>query len=181
MDIRLINDSIFSGNEKAIILTIDGLAQGMEGNVARAFARSYPECWEKLALDIQYPIPLGQCRLYEIDRDIAEEEHCPYHYVIVASTLHHVEVFDENQKIQVINQALISALSLASQKSDIVDIATVILSGGWRLSEETAFTAMTKAYNQLKHVNHQIPKLNIYILEKDKYASVINLEGSIAK
>lgn len=63
MNVQLINNNIFTGNEQALILTVDGAATGMEGNIARAFSRHYPECWEELSLDIDYPIPLGQSRL----------------------------------------------------------------------------------------------------------------------
>lgn len=168
MNIQFINNNIFSGKEQAIILTIDGLAQGMEGNIARAFARLYPECWEELNFDIEYPIPLGQSRLYEIDKDLAEDENSPYRYVLLASTLHHLETLDNQQKIQVISQALTSALSLATQKS-IKQLATAVLSGGWRLPEMDALHAMVKAYQQLRGVNQHIPTLNIYMMEKAKY------------
>lgn len=168
MNIKLINSNIFSGKEQAIILTVDGLAQGMEGNIARAFARLYPECWEELSFDIQYPIPLGQSRLYEIDEGLAEDENCPYRYVLLASTLHHLETLDNQQKTQVISQALTSSLSLAAQKS-IKQLATAALSGGWRLSEMDALHAMVNAYQQLSEVNQQIPTLNIYMMEKAKY------------
>ncbi len=48
MSIQLIHHSIFTGQEKAVLLTVDGAANGMEGNIARTFARLYPECWEEL-------------------------------------------------------------------------------------------------------------------------------------
>lgn len=168
MNIQFIHNNIFSGKEQAVILTVDGLAQGMEGNIARSFARRYPECWEELSLDIQYPIALGQSRLYTIDEGLAEDENCPYRYVLLASTLHHLETLDNQQKVQVISQALTSALSLASSKG-ITQMATAVLSGGWRLPEMDALTAMVTAYEQLRQVNQQIPTLNIYIMEKAKY------------
>lgn len=168
MNIKLINQNLFTGNEQALILTVDGAATGMEGNIARAFARLYPECWEELSLDIDYPIPLGQSRLYEIDEGVAEEENCPYRYVLVASTLHHLETLDNNQKNRIIQTALISALSLTMQKG-IKQLATAILSGGWRLPEAEALQAMITTYEQLKQINPQIPMLNIYIAEQEKY------------
>lgn len=163
MNIQLINNNIFTGNEQALILTVDGAATGMEGNIARAFSRHYPECWEELSLDIDYPIPLGQSRLYEIDEGGAEDESCPYRYVLIASTLHHLDTLDNEQKTQIISRALTSALSLASHKG-VKQLATAVLSGG--LPETEALQAMIQAYEQLKQVNLQIPMLNVYTLEK---------------
>ncbi len=172
MPIQLINHSVFTGQEKAVLLTVDGAASGIEGNIARAFARLYPECWEELSLDIEYPIPLGQSRCYEIDEDLAEDENCPYHYAVIASTLHHLDNLDTEQKCQIISRALTSALSLTAQKG-IGQLATTVLAGGWRLSEIDALNTMVAAYQAFSHINPHLPTLNIYLLEQAKYQAAI--------
>ncbi len=172
MPIKLIHNSVFTGQEKAVLLTIDGAAGGMEGNIARAFARLYPECWEELVLDIAYPIPQGQSRCYEIDEGLAEEENCPYGYVLIASTLHHLDNLDTEQKCQVISRALTSALSLTAQKG-IGQLATTVMMGGWRLSEMDALNTMVAAYQAFSHINPHLPTLNIYFMEQTKYQAAI--------
>ncbi len=172
MTIELIHNNVFAGKEQAILLTVDGLASGMEGNIARAFERKYPECWEELNLDIQYPIPLGQSRLYEIDDGLAEDENCPYRYAVIASTLHHLENLNNQERQQIISRALKSALSLTAQKG-IGTLATTILTGGWRLPETDALITMLKTYQDFRQINPQLPKLNIYIMEEQKYLSAV--------
>ncbi len=179
MSIKLIHQPIFSGQEKAVLLTVDGAASGMEGNIARAFARRYPECWEELSVDIKYPIPLGQSRCYEIDEGLAEDEHCPYRYAVIASTLHHLDNFDTEQKCQVISRALTSALSLMAQKGT-GQLATTVMRGGWRLSEMDALNAMVAAYQVFSHINPHLPTLNIYLLEQAKYQAAIKAFPDLA-
>lgn len=161
MSINIIHNDLFSGKEQAVILTVDGQSAGMEGNLARMFARRYPECWEEISEQINYPIPLGQARRYLLDSELTEYENCPYRCVIIASTLHHLEVLSKAYKTQIIHQALISALSLSTQ-SMISELATTIMSGGWRLPEQQALQAMTQAYQQFSQANKNLPNLNIY-------------------
>ena len=62
--------NLFTSKAKAIILTVDGAARGMEGNIARAFGRLYPGAWEEFDYDIEYTITLGSAKIYKIDPDI---------------------------------------------------------------------------------------------------------------
>lgn len=65
----------------AILLTIDGAATSMEGNIARLFQRQYPEAWEEIEYDIDYPLPLGRTLAF----DVHEEHECPFKTALVAS------------------------------------------------------------------------------------------------
>lgn len=48
MAMEILRGSLLDAPDDAIILTIDGAAKGMEGNIARAFTRKYPDVWEEL-------------------------------------------------------------------------------------------------------------------------------------
>ena len=61
MTMSVVNRNILDSSAEAIILTIDGAKKGMEGNIARAFAKKYPNAWELLEYEITYPIPIEMC------------------------------------------------------------------------------------------------------------------------
>ena len=112
MSIEIVKGNLLEGSEEGIVLTVDGAAKGLEGNIARAFARRYPEVWEELECRIEYPILLGSARLYEIDPELE----CKNRYCFIASTLHHLEVLDESQKSKMLGSAMWTVLSLASAR-----------------------------------------------------------------
>ena len=43
MSLKISRGNVLDAKADAIILTIDGAANGMEGNIARAFARKWPD------------------------------------------------------------------------------------------------------------------------------------------
>lgn len=148
-----------NGSEEAIILTIDGSAKGLEGNIARAFGRKYAEAWEELECQIEYPISLGAAKIYEIESELE----CNNKYCFIASTLHHVEVLDKFQKLRILGSAMRSVLSLASVKR-ISSISSAVLIGGWRLEIEDALNEMIKTYRVARGAFSYTPLLRVYIL-----------------
>jgi hypothetical protein len=52
--------SVLEAKTDAVILTIDGSAKGMEGNIERAFARKCPDVWKELEDKIPYSLGYGE-------------------------------------------------------------------------------------------------------------------------
>lgn len=169
MNIKVINKNLFDQKEGALILTVDGSAKGMEGNLARTFARLYPDAWEELEEEIKYPINLGIAKIYAIHPDLE----CNLSHCIIASTLHHVEILDDEQKLKVISSALRSSLFLAA-KHNVNIVNTAVLSGGWRLEIEDAFKQMVQTFLVIKSTILKVPKLNICVLKNNEFARIKN-------
>jgi O-acetyl-ADP-ribose deacetylase (regulator of RNase III) len=167
MTIEIIKGNLIEGGTEAIILTVDGAAKGMEGNIARAFARKYPEVWEALEYDIQYPIALGQARAFPIDDELG----CKNKLVIIASTLHHIEVLTDDEKTNVIRRAMHHAISLAL-RYNVNTIGSAIMSGGWRLEPRQALDVMIDVYLTFRSSNSDFPTLRIYILLQADFKSI---------
>ena len=106
----VVNRNILDSSAEAIILTIDGAKKGMEGNIARAFAKKYPNAWELLEYEITYPIPIGMAKIFNIEDD----DDCNQKFCIIASTLHHLDVLEQSSKRNIINSALRYALTQAN-------------------------------------------------------------------
>lgn len=141
---------------EALILTIDGARRGMEGNIARAFSRRWPDGFEEVDEQIRYPVPLG--------RTVATHAHsdCPFRTILFASTLHHLDVLSETQKAAVVSSALREAVSLA-QKDRCQTVATAVMSGGWRLPFEAALDAMLKTLASYG-TEGRVPTIQIHVL-----------------
>ena len=139
MALKILNGSVFDSNADAVVLTLDGSAKGMEGNICRQFSRKWPRVWKEIEDEIRYPIPLGKVFDYE------PEEECPFRVILLASTLHHKQVLNEGAKKGTVKFALEEALRLAA-RNDIKTVATGLMKGGWRMTEEAAFIAMADGY-----------------------------------
>jgi len=155
--IELVFGDLLNSETDALLLTIDGAKCGMEGNIARQFGKRFPEDWEYMQRDIKYPIPLGRTVAVSWDGD------CPWRYILFASTLHHLDVLDDQQKLMVIRSALFEALNLCSRLC-ITSLATAVLQGGWRLDPEIALAQMKNTYQSSSSSN---VRLLIYQLTKD--------------
>ncbi|MEK6236620.1 MAG: macro domain-containing protein [Planctomycetales bacterium] len=161
MTIRLIRGDLLDSDAEAIALTIDGAGPGLEGGVARAFAKRFPEAWAAVESQIQYPIPLGDADAFPIEEDTARER-----LVILASTLHHTESFSENDKRAVVRDAFRNALESAAihrKKS----LAAAIFSGGWRLSSSQAMNEMVNTYLRLA-MHKTLPDLHVHVIEDEE-------------
>ena len=88
MAFEIISGDVLDTNADALLLTIDG-TNGMEGNLARQFARRWPDDWEVIQRDVRYPIPIGRTVAVPWEGD------CPWQLILFASTLHHADVLDD--------------------------------------------------------------------------------------
>lgn len=144
MAISLAHQDILETSSSGIILTIDGLKKGLEGNIARAFARRWPEAFEELVYAIPYPLPIGRTALVELDVDSGS----PFRYILVASTLHHLGVLSDETKKSVMRSALSEAIGLATRRG-CTTLATPVLTGGWRISFQEALSNMLSVAGNL--------------------------------
>lgn len=142
MPIEIIQGDVLSAKADALILTIDGSRKGQEGNLARAFARRWPDAFMDVEDQISYPVPLG--------RTVAThpENECPFTLVLVASTLHHIDVLSDAQKLGVIRAAILDALALAKHHR-VARLASTVMTGGWRLELEPALNCMLETLKPL--------------------------------
>ena len=139
MALKILNGSVFDSNADAVILTLDGSAKGIEGNICQQFSRKWPRVWKEIEDEIRYPIPLGKVFDYEPVID------CPYRVVLLASTLHHKQVLGEAAKKSIVKSTIMEAIRLAAH-CGAKTVATGLMKGGWRMSEETAFFSMADGY-----------------------------------
>jgi len=64
---RIIKANCLSSQAEALLLTTDGAARGLQGNLARAFARRFPKKWRYIERALRYPIQLTRCVHVEWD------------------------------------------------------------------------------------------------------------------
>ena len=165
MSICLHNLDLFENREDGIILTVDGAAKGMEGNIARRFEREYPDVWEEIQDEINYPIPLGRAQAVDIHPDYALINKMCF----IASTLNHLDTLTERQKLEVQSSALRHVLSLAEAKK-ISSIATAVMVGGWRLELDKALESMLMTIKRAKDLSPFVPDVSIYILSEKEFS-----------
>lgn len=139
MALEIVTGDVLDLAADALLLTIDGVKRGMEGNIARQFERRWPDDWEDLQRAVRYPVPLGRTVAMPWDGD------CPWRLVLFASTLHHLDVLDDQQKRNVIRSSLSEALRLCDRHR-ASSLATAVLQGGWRLNPEDALQEMRTTY-----------------------------------
>lgn len=119
----------------ALLLPIDGARRGLEGDIARQFARRWPEDWDDMLKALKFPIPLGRTVAMPWEGD------APWRVYLFASTLYHVGVLDESENMAVVHQAFLEGLKLCI-KHRARSLATPVLQGGWRLARTQALAAM---------------------------------------
>jgi hypothetical protein len=169
MAIEILKGNLLEALNEGIILTIDGAARGMEGNIARAFATKYPEVWEELEFDIYYPVPLGSALLLQVHPDLE----CQNTMVLLASTLNHLDVLTDSDKLKVAEAALRKSLSLAAHKG-VRSVGTAVLAGGWRLKVIQAFEGMMAVYDRVKRSSSHVPILRIYVINDREFENIVN-------
>lgn len=133
--IQFFTGDVLDAQADALILTIDGASAGLEGNIARQFAKRWPIDFQDMEKTLPYPIPIGRTVGLEWEGD------APWRLFLFASTLHHVEVLTDHQKQAVVQRAFAEALQVAARYGARV-VSTPLLQGGWRLSTEYARSAM---------------------------------------
>jgi O-acetyl-ADP-ribose deacetylase (regulator of RNase III) len=139
MALEIVTGDVLDLAADALLLTIDGVKRGMEGNIARQFERRWPDDWKDLQRTVRYPVPLGRAVAVPWHGDF------PWRLVLFASTLHHLDVLDDQQKRGVTRSSLFEALQLCDRHR-ASSLATAVLQGGWRLSPEEALLEMQTAY-----------------------------------
>lgn len=144
MNLDILLQDVLESPSDAIVLAIDGAARGMEGNVARAFARRWPDLWQEIEDEVRYPVPLGQ--VYEVE--VAGEYDCPFKVVVLAPTLHHLETLSDAGKRSVVRTALEEAIR-ATSRYRLSSASTTVMRGGWRLQSDSAFTAMLESLERV--------------------------------
>lgn len=167
MTMSVVNRNILDSSAEAIILTIDGAKKGMEGNIARAFAKKYPNAWELLEYEITYPIPIGMAKIFNIEDD----DDCNQKFCIIASTLHHLDVLEQSSKRNIINSALRYALTQANNHQ-LKSLCTTIMKGGWRLELEDALVQMITTYSSFANAYIGAPRLEVCIDNVEEYKRI---------
>jgi hypothetical protein len=144
--LRLLHSDVLDAHADALLLTIDGQARGLRGNIAHAFQRRWPEAYEDFESQLRFPIPLGSAVRVDADTD------CPWRTILFVSTLHHLETLDTAGKLAVIHRALSAALQIAAS-TGLRTLATAPMKGGWRLSTPEAYRTMHDAWlgSTLRH------------------------------
>jgi hypothetical protein len=102
--IEIVQGDVLAAQAHAVILAVDGAKRGMEGNIARAYSRRWPDAWMEIEDEIRYPIPLGRSIA------IRPENESGFPVVLIASTLHHLDALAEQQKAAIVRSALAEAL-----------------------------------------------------------------------
>lgn len=159
--LRVVQGNVLDAKADALIITIDGAKKGMEGNIARAFARRWPEIWNEIEEEIPYPLPLGDVFEYE---PAAES---PFRLILIAATLNHRDSLTESEKKGIVRTAFDNAITAAAGYG-IKSIATAIMTGGWRLSQQSAFLAMTEGREMASQAGRDIA-VDICIMDPNQY------------
>lgn len=156
MSLNILQGNVLDAKADAIILSVDGAAKGMEGNLSRQFASRWPEAWNEIRDEIRHPIPLGKVIEYEPVSD------CAFQLILLASTLHHREVLNDKARQGIILEATENSLRVAD-KYKINTITAPVMVGGWRLTLQNAFLSMVDGYESARRSNINV-NLDIYIL-----------------
>ena len=137
--LKLLHANVLDATADALLLTIDGQAPGLRGNIAHAFQRRWPEAYEDFESQLRFPIPLGSAVRVDADTD------CPWRRLFFVATLHHLETLDDHTRHEVIRQGLHSALDTAA-RARLRTLATAPMKGGWRLTTPAAYGTMHEAW-----------------------------------
>jgi hypothetical protein len=121
--LRLVQANVFDVEADALLLTIDGQARVLRGNVAHAFQRHWPEAYEDFESQLRFPVPLGTAVRIHADTD------CPWRTILFVSTLHHLDTLVDDGKLDVIRHGLGSALQVAAA-TGLRALATTPMKGG---------------------------------------------------
>jgi hypothetical protein len=137
--LRLVHTNVLDASADAQLLTLDGQARGLRGNVAHSFQHRWPEAYEDFEAQLRFPIPLGAALRVDAETD------CPWRTILFVSTLHHLETLDDAARHEVIRHGLRSALDLAN-RTGLRTLATTPMKGGWRLRAPEAYRTMHETW-----------------------------------
>lgn len=171
MPVKLIHGDVLDATTEGLILTIDGAGQGLTGNVAQAYARRWPDAFEEVGYKIPYPLPLGRTIAVRLEDD------SPFRVILLASTLNHLDVLNEKQKVAVTTSAFSEAIALA-RRLKLRSIASTAMSGGWRLPFKAALHAMLTVARPIAETESGL-SVEIYFREKSNFADAMAHAKSI--
>lgn len=172
--IEIIQGDVLSSNADAVILAIDGVKRGLEGNIARSYARRWPDAWMEIEDEIRYPLRLGRTVAIRPENDSG------FPLVLVASTLNHVDTLNEQGKAAIVRSALSEAIQLAIRQR-VHHLATAPMTGGWRLELEPALAAMMSVLRPIGVAHHTLTVvLHLLSQEHTRLAAEIAVRHSIA-
>lgn len=169
--LKLLNSNVLDAKAEAVILSIDGAAKGMEGNLSREFASRFPGVWNEIQNKIEYPVPLGRV----IEFETAGK--CAYRLVLLATTLNHLEMISDPARQGIIRDVTEKALLIAA-KYKINTVASPLLTGGWRLTLQKAFLSIVEGYEKAVQ-NNCNANLEIYMMNVGKYKNIKALADNI--
>ncbi|SDI80564.1 hypothetical protein [Propionivibrio dicarboxylicus] len=167
MTMRIIFGNILDAEADAILLSVDGNRRGLEGNLARQFERRFPD-WGDIQRTIHSPIPLGRTVAVPWNGD------CPWRVLLIASTLHHLDVLSDADKQLVVRNAFFEALVLC-QRHSVATLSTTVLRGGWRLQLDQAFLAMQSVWLASGSARHGL-KVNVFVQQESEMALLSALQ-----
>ena len=171
MAMNIIQGNVLNAKANAIILTVDGAAKGMEGNLSRQFALRWPEAWQEIQDEIRYPISLGKVL------DFEPVSKCSFRFVFLAATLHHRGVINNANRQGIIQSATEKSLNIAADFK-INTIATSVMLGGWRLNLQDAFLSMVDGYESARQKGVDV-NLDVYVIEPNDCESIQVLAETI--
>lgn len=157
--IEFVQGDVLSAQADALILTVDGANRGLEGNIARAYARRWPDAWMEIEDDVRYPIPLGRTVA------VRPENESGFGVILIASTLHHVDIMTDGQKAGIVRSALGEAIQLALRHR-VSRVVTALMTGGWRLELRAALDAMFDALHPISAPRHVLT-VSIHMLSRE--------------
>jgi len=164
--LKLVHTNVLDSQADALLLTIDGQARGLRGNVAHAFQRRWPEDYADFEAQLCFPIPLGTAVRIDADTD------SPWQTILFVSTLHHLETLDDRARHGVIRNGLLSALDIAA-RTGLRTLATTPMKGGWRLKSPEAYRTMHDAW--LGSALHRTGgSLQVCCLDSTEYQALVN-------
>ena len=79
-------------------------------------------------------------------------------------------LLSETAKKSIIRTAFSKAIRLAVSHN-LESLATALMTGGWRLSYQAAFLAMTEGFDTALHARHDI-NVALYIIDSNQYETI---------
>lgn len=169
MRITLHHGNVLDARADALVLTVDGDARALEGNVARQLRKRWgDDAWEAVEGGLAFPIALGGAAWVEAG------EWLPFRVVFAAAVLDHRGRVDAAGMFTVVRDAATRVCERA-RALGLGRVASPLLKGGWRLDASRAFRAMVEAADAVR--DHD-GALEIHSLEAEHHEYLTGLARS---
>jgi len=129
--IRLVLGDVLTAKTDALLVAMDGDAEGMEGNIGRQLQRKIgEEAWEDLMAQLIFPMGAGTAQIAEFE-GVAEVQ---FKFAVFAAAFLHATNEGASSTLKAsLDQSLKRARGAGARS-----IATAVLTGGWRVNKERA-------------------------------------------